>query len=143
MKATKTVAKGLTEQGRRALLHFITDNVKDSTLIHLLAGWESDVTFETDNVGHIEIRQFYTNSHNPATRQFSGDEVELEEIEVDSFRAAYMPGAASGTGGGTLLTTEEDAGLPDDELIASAMACAKTAGIEISESDIVIGEWRD
>ena len=82
--ATKTVATGLTEQGRRALLHFIADNVSDSTLGHLLSGWESDVTFESDNEGHIEIRGAHTSTRNPVTRRFSGDEVELEDMEADA-----------------------------------------------------------
>ncbi len=77
------VAKGLTEEGRRTLLRFIADNVKDATLVHLLAGWESDVTFEADNTGHVEIGSHYSKTRSPVTLSFSGDEVELEEIEDD------------------------------------------------------------
>lgn len=57
-----------------------------------------------------------------------------------TFRAAYIADDGSSTSGGLRLTTEEQSTLADDELIAEAMKEAEAVGLEISESDISIGD---
>lgn len=82
---TRKVASRLTEQGRRELAHLLADNLNDTTLMHLLAAWENDVSFDINDytAGHIEIRGMHTNTGNPITRTFEGDEIEFEEVEVE------------------------------------------------------------
>ena len=40
------IATGLTEEGRRTLLHFLADNLSDGALTHLVAPWLDDTTFD-------------------------------------------------------------------------------------------------
>ena len=60
-----------------------------------------------------------------------------------TFKAAYIADDGSSTSGGLRLTTEEQAGLSYDELLAEAMKEAKKIGIEISASDISVGDWTE
>lgn len=82
---TRKIASGLTEAGRRALAQFLAENLNDKTLAHLLSAWENDVIFDTRDytAGHIEIRGMHTDTGNPITRTFDGDEVEFEDIEIE------------------------------------------------------------
>lgn len=61
-----------------------------------------------------------------------------------TYKAAYIPDNGSGTGGGIRLTTES-AGIfcTDSELLAIAIKEAAIHGLEISENDIVIGDWTE
>lgn len=59
---------------------------------------------------------------------------------MNNFRAAYIPDDGSSTGGGILLTTEDQSGLSDSELLAAAESVADDIG---AEGDIVIGDWRE
>lgn len=70
---------GLTETGRRALAHVLADNLSDSVLVYLVVGWEAKV----DETGCIEIQGRYTNTGNPVTHQFTGDEFVPEPEEDD------------------------------------------------------------
>ncbi len=56
------------------------------------------------------------------------------------YRAAYVAATNGSTGGGIVLTTEEQAQLPDAELLAAARAEAEANGVD---GEIVIGEWQD
>lgn len=58
-----------------------------------------------------------------------------------TFKAAYIADDGSSTGGGMLLTTEDQAGLSDSELMVEAMKEADKIGLKISEADINIGDW--
>lgn len=82
---TRKVASALTEQGRRELAHFLAHNLNDKTLIRLLAAWENDVTFDIMDcqAGYIEVRGMYTNTGDPITRTFEGDEIEFEDVEIE------------------------------------------------------------
>ena len=79
------IATGLTEEGRRALLHFLADNLGDKTLTHLVAPWVDDITFDISEgtEGHLELSRLATKSGNPVVKIFSGDEVELEYVEEE------------------------------------------------------------
>ena len=79
------IATGLTEEGRRALLHFLADNLGDKTLAHLVAPWVDDITFDINGgtEGHFELWRFTTKSGNLVVKIFSGDEVELEYVEEE------------------------------------------------------------
>lgn len=59
---------------------------------------------------------------------------------MTTFRAAYIPADADSTGGGILLTTEDMAALPDDELMAEAQKLAEEIG---AEGEIEIGDWTE
>jgi len=58
----------------------------------------------------------------------------------NTYRAAYIAGAADSTSGGIVLTTEEQSHLPDAELLAAARELAAEIGVD---GEIVIGEWRE
>jgi Trk-type K+ transport system membrane component len=60
-----------------------------------------------------------------------------------TFKAAYIADDGSSTSGGIRLTTEEQAGLSDAELLDEAMKEAKNIGLEISQSDISVGDWTE
>ena len=57
-----------------------------------------------------------------------------------TYRAAYIASEANSTGGGIVLTTEDQANLPGAELMAAAEKLAEEMGVE---GEIVIGEWRE
>lgn len=59
---------------------------------------------------------------------------------TSTYRAAYIPADGDSTGGGIVLTSYEDRGLPDDELLAKAEALAAEIG---AEGDIEIGDWTE
>ncbi|SEL11566.1 hypothetical protein SAMN05216359_105250 [Roseateles sp. YR242] len=59
---------------------------------------------------------------------------------TNTYRAAFIAADADSTGGGIVLTTEEQAGLPDAELLAAARVVAEEVG---AEGEIVIGDWRE
>ena len=70
---------------------------------------------------------------------------------MTTYRAAYLPAPQSSTSGGYILTLPEHSSLSDAELIGAALpalaeynAAADAVGeARASESDIIIGEWRD
>ena len=76
------VARDLTEEGARALLHFMADNLREDSIRFIIGPWMEDMSFNGTE-GHIEISSYYANRGRPVTRTFSGDEVELEDIEVE------------------------------------------------------------
>lgn len=80
--ATHKVATGLNEQGRRTLMHFLANHVKDGILIRMLDAWERDVSFNTASA-HIEVSSMYTTTHNPEVCRFESDEIEFEDVEDD------------------------------------------------------------
>lgn len=59
---------------------------------------------------------------------------------MPKFRAAYWIAADSQSD--VLLTTPEQSGLSDDDLMAAALAEAAATGLEIGEGEIVIGDYR-
>ena len=79
------IATGLTEEGRRALLHFLADNLSDNNVAHIVAPWVNDVSFDINDYteGLLELSQLSTRYRNPVTIVFSGDEVELEDVEEE------------------------------------------------------------
>lgn len=70
---------------------------------------------------------------------------------MTTYRAAYLPAPQSSTSGGFVLTLPEDSSLSDAGLIAAALpaladyndAADAVGEGRASESDIIIGEWRD
>lgn len=84
MSTIKTATR-LTEAGRRELAEFLVSTLSDNALADFLGPWEDDVTFDglDGKSGMIEVRGMYTASGNPATRFFSGEAVEMEDVEVD------------------------------------------------------------
>lgn len=82
---TTKIATRLTEEGRRELAEFLVATLSDKALADFLGPWEDDVTFDglDGKSGMIEVRGMYTATGNPATRFFSGDAVEMEDVEVD------------------------------------------------------------
>ena len=68
-----------------------------------------------------------------------------------TYRAAYLPAPQSSTSGGFVLTLPEHSSLSDSDLIEAALpvlaefnAASDAIGEgRASESDIIIGEWRD
>ncbi len=60
-----------------------------------------------------------------------------------TYRAAYIADDGSSTSGGLRLTTEDQSSLSDRELLAEAMKEADSIGIQVSESDINIGDWTE
>lgn len=59
---------------------------------------------------------------------------------MTTFRAAYIASSPDSTGGGILLTDEADKELPDDELIAKALAANAEFG---AVGEIIIGNWTE
>lgn len=57
-----------------------------------------------------------------------------------TYRAAYIAADADSTGGGIVLTTAEEANLPDQELMALAEKLAAEIG---ADGEIVIGNWTE
>lgn len=89
MKTIKR-ARGLTEEGRRALARYLADNLKDAYLQTLLAAWEDDVNWDGnhgDKVGHMEISSYYSKTGNPVVLTFRDEEVEIVEEELDGDEA--------------------------------------------------------
>lgn len=66
--------------------------------------------------------------------------LEKDSIMKNPYRAAYIAADADSTGGGIVLTTEEQSHLPDAELLEAARAAASDAD---AQGEILIGEWRD
>lgn len=70
---------------------------------------------------------------------------------MKTYRAAYLAAPQSSTSGGFVLTLPEHAELSDADLIFAALPCiaeynaaAEAIGDEsASESDIIIGDWRE
>ena len=62
---------------------------------------------------------------------------------METYRAAYIPDDGSSTGGGLVLTSYVERNLSDSDLIKAAMAEAESAGIEVDEADLVIGDWAE
>lgn len=60
-----------------------------------------------------------------------------------TFKAAYLADDGSSTSGGMRLTSEDQAHMTDSELLAEAMKEAAAIGLEVSESDISIGDWTE
>ena len=60
-----------------------------------------------------------------------------------TFKAAYLADDGSSTSGGFLLTSQEQAHLSDSELLMEAMKEAEAIGLDVSESDITIGDWTE
>lgn len=58
----------------------------------------------------------------------------------NTYRAAYIAADADSTGGGIVLTTEEQAHLPEADLLAAAREYAADVG---AEGEILIGDWRE
>lgn len=81
----RKVAKELSEEGRRALAHFLADNLRDKTLRSLISAWEDDVTFDINDCqeGYIEVGMFHSKTGNPVTTNFCDDEVIFEDVEED------------------------------------------------------------
>lgn len=79
----RPVAVGLSEKGRRALAHFLADNLKDDALRVLVATWEQDIVFGRGGElrGDLEVEGFYSSTKNPATIWFEGDELSTEDEE--------------------------------------------------------------
>ena len=89
MKTIKR-ARGLTEEGRRALARYLAENLKDAYLQTLLAAWEDDVNWDGnhgDEVGHMEISSYYSKTGNPVCLTFRDEEVEIVEEELDDDEA--------------------------------------------------------
>lgn len=83
--ATRQIATGLSEAGRRALAEFLATHLSDKALAHMVAAYEADITFDINNslAGHLEVSGMHTATGNPAVRIFDGDEVVLEDVEVE------------------------------------------------------------
>jgi hypothetical protein len=64
-----------------------------------------------------------------------------EDVMPRVYRAAYWLSADRQAS--VRLTTEEQAHLSDDDLIAAALAEAEEAGLEIGDGEIRVGEWRE
>lgn len=70
---------------------------------------------------------------------------------MKTYRAAYLAAPQASTSGGFVLTLPEHASLNDADLIAAALPClaqynadAEAIGEEgATESDIIIGDWRE
>lgn len=60
-----------------------------------------------------------------------------------TFKAACIADNGSSTSGGLRLTSEDQAHLTDEELLAEAMKEAKGIGLDVSEDDISIGDWTE
>ena len=83
---TRLVATKLSPVGRRRLAEFLAANLNDRELVLLLTGWEDDVAFTSSRSpleGRIEVGGIYTRTGAPVICEFSGDEVELEAMELD------------------------------------------------------------
>lgn len=81
----RQIATGLSASGRRALAEFLAAHLSDKALAHMVAAYEADITFDiNDNLaGHLEVSGMHTATGNPAVRIFDGDEVVLEDVEVE------------------------------------------------------------
>lgn len=81
----RQIATSLSEAGRRALAEFLAENLNDKALRTLVSAWEPDITFDINDglAGHLEIGGYYSDTGNPTTRVFDGDEVVLEDVEVE------------------------------------------------------------
>lgn len=82
---TVTSATKLTIKGKRKLLELIAEHANQRCLDFQLSGWLTDLHYNAHGEGtaSIEIGGYYTESGNPVTYDFSGDEVEIEEVEMD------------------------------------------------------------
>lgn len=78
-------ATGLSESGRRALAEFLATRLSDKALAHMVAAYEADIIFDINDssAGHLEVSGMHTYDGNPAVRVFDGDEVVLEDVEVE------------------------------------------------------------
>lgn len=75
-------AQDLTEEGARALLRFMADNLKEESIRFIIGPWMEDMSFQGTE-GDFELNSFYSKTGRPVTRTFSGDEVELEDVEIE------------------------------------------------------------
>lgn len=82
---TVTVATGLSAKGRQVLAKLLANNLNDKCLKALLSAWENDIQFNIHELctGDLEIAGFYSDTGNPFTYRFSGDEVETVIEEID------------------------------------------------------------
>lgn len=83
--ATRQIATGLSESGRRALAEFLATHLSDKALAHMVAAYEADITFDINDslAGHLEVSGMHTATGNAAVRIFDGDDVILEDVEVE------------------------------------------------------------
>ena len=57
-----------------------------------------------------------------------------------TYKAAYW---TDGKGAEIVLTRPEHAHLSDEELIAEALREAESAGLDLSDGEIVVGDWTE
>lgn len=84
-KESVTVGIGLTAKGRQTLAKLLANNLNDKCLKALLSAWEADIQFNVHELctGDLEIGGFYSDTGNPFTYRFSGEEVETQVEEID------------------------------------------------------------
>lgn len=75
-------AVDLTEDGLRAYLHFLADNLKQSTLEFILRPWLDDVDLQGPYAG-VELSRTFSKTGNPVTFEFEPDHIEYEEMEYE------------------------------------------------------------
>lgn len=61
-------------------------------------------------------------------------------MTATTYRAAYVLSDPNSNGAGIALTTKDQAGLPDDQLMALAKAFADETGVQ---GEIIIGDWTE
>lgn len=74
------IAVDLNEGGLRAYLHFLADNLKQSTLEFILCPWLEDVDLQGPYAG-VELRRTFSKTGNPVTFEFEPEHIEYEEVE--------------------------------------------------------------
>ena len=83
----KTIASGLSIQGRRELARFLAENLSDQALKTLVKNWERDVTFGAFDAlrGHLELSGIHSLTGNPEVFFAEGDAVVTEELDDSDF----------------------------------------------------------
>lgn len=69
---------GLNAKGRVAMTAFLTENLRDQTLLDRQDNFEADIDFDQC---HYELSGRYTKTGNPVTTHFSDDEMDSEPAQ--------------------------------------------------------------